>query len=80
MAGLQEGGTESGGSLVTLRSAADLPDSRKKRAVLSDHKKRREALRTVGQKIRLLKKEGKPQKQSIAIALEMQRRGKLRKG
>ena len=79
MAGLQEGGTESGGSLVTLRSAADLPASRKKRAVVSEHKDKRKQLRTVGQKIKLLKREGKSQKQSVAIALSMQRSGKLSK-
>jgi len=79
MPGLQQGGVESGGSLVTLRSSADLPASRKKRAVLADHKERRKQLKTVGEKIRMLKKEGKPQKQAVAISLEMQRQGKLRK-
>ena len=79
MPGLQEGGAESGGALVTLRSAADLPASRKKRAVVSEHKKRRKALLTVGEKIRKLKKEGKSQEQSVAIAHSMQRRGKLSK-
>ena len=41
---------------------------------------RKAARKAVSSKIRLLKREGRPQKQAVAIALSMQRRGKLRKG
>ena len=67
------------GTPSTIRDSTSVPDNRKKRAVLADHKDKRHPLRTVGQKIKKLKREGKSQKQSVAIALSMQRRGKLRK-
>jgi hypothetical protein len=52
---------------------------------VADHGDRRKKLRsshakmTVGAKIRKLRREGKSQDQSVAIALSMQRRGELRK-
>jgi hypothetical protein len=67
------------GTVDTLRTSESVPDSRKKRAVVADHKHSRKNLRTVGEKIRMLKREGKSQEQSVAIARSMQRRGELRK-
>ena len=43
---------------------------------MADHRKRRDA---ISRKISKLRHEGKPQDQAVAIAHEMQRRGKLGK-
>ncbi len=67
------------GTVDTLRDSSSVPDNRKKRAVLADHKDKRKKLRTVGEKISKLRKEGKSQKESVAISLSMKRRGELRK-
>lgn len=76
------------GHLLTEREA---PDSLKVRAVADRktlNRKRRKAKRkkrskdkmTVSEKIRLLRREGYKQKQAVAIALSMLRRGELREG
>lgn len=44
------------------------------------HHKKREHQRRVGDKIRVLRREGTPEKQSVATALSMERAGRLRKG
>ena len=71
------------GTTATTRTSTTIPDSRKKRAV-ADHSERRKKLHnthnkmTVSAKISKLRREGKSQDQSVAIALEMKRRGKLK--
>jgi hypothetical protein len=60
------------GTTDTLKTSTSVPDNRKKRAVLNPKM-------TVSAKIRKLRREGRPQDQAVAIALEMRRRGKLRK-
>jgi len=50
---------------------------------VAGHKEQRRKLHkskmTVGDKISLLRKEGRPQKQAVAIAMSMKRRGELGK-
>ena len=43
-------------------------------------KKKREKNRKVGDKIRVLRHEGVPEKQAVAESLSMERAGRLRKG